>query len=201
MMLNAENGRKAGALLFVGGAQFAVFMIIAEAVYPGYSVSANYISDLGVWGQPSAAFFNSSIVLFGLLVMAGAYALQNTFGRRWFSVIVALSGGGTLLVGFFPENTLVVGGVPVIHTIAALMSFIFGGLGAIVSYRVTKVPIKFFSVVLGVASLLALVLFISTRDSGFLGLGVGGLERMIVYPTLLWTICFGGYLMASSGQK
>jgi hypothetical membrane protein len=164
-------------------------------------VSANYISDLGVWGQPSAAFFNPSIALFGLLVMAGAYALQNTFGRRWFSVIVALSGGGALLVGFFPENTLVVGGVPVIHTIAALMSFIFGGLGAIVSYRVTKVPIKFFSVVLGVASLLALVLFISTRDSGFLGLSVGGLERMIVYPTLIWTICFGGYLMASSGQK
>jgi hypothetical membrane protein len=201
MVLGSDNGKRAGALLFVGGAQFAVLIIVAEAVYPGYSVSANFISDLGVWGQSSAAFFNPFIIVFGLLVMTGAYFLQRTFRKRGLSVIVALSGLGALLVGFFPENTLVVSSVPVIHTIAALMSFIFGGLGAIISYRVTKAPLRYFSVVLGVASLLALVLFISTRDSGYLGLGVGGLERMIVYPTLIWTICFGGYLMASSEEK
>ena len=201
MILSGENGKRAGALLFVGGAQFAVLMIVAEAVYPGYSVSANYISDLGVWGEPSAAVFNPSIILFGLLFTAGAYFVQKTFGKRSLSVIVALSGLGALLVGFFPENTLVISGVPVIHTIAALMSFIFGGLGAIISYRVTKAPFRYFSVVLGMASLLALVLFLSTASFGFLGLGVGGMERMIVYPTLVWTICFGGYLMASSQEK
>ncbi len=149
MNLSGENGKRAGALVFVGGAQFAVLMIVAEAVYPGYSISANYISDLGVWGQPSAAFFNPSIILFGLLVLAGSYFVQKTFGKPRFGIMLALSGLGALLVGFFPENTLVVNGVPIIHSIAALLSFIFGGLAAITSYRVTRPPFRYFSVVLG----------------------------------------------------
>lgn len=201
MILDAENRKKAGVLVFIGGAQFLVFMIIAEAVYPNYSVSMNYISDLGVWGQPSAIVFNPSIIIFGLLVLIGAYFEQKTFGMRSFSTTVALSGLGALLVGFFPENTVLINGIPVVHTIAALLSFLSGGLSAIISYRVTQSPLRYFSVILGVASLLALALFISTSTSGYLGLGVGGMERMIVYPTLIWTICFGGYLMASSKQK
>jgi hypothetical membrane protein len=31
----------------------------------------------------------------------------------------------------------------------------------------------------------------------YLGLGIGGMERMIVYPTLIWTVAFGGYLIGS----
>jgi hypothetical membrane protein len=201
MSLSANNGKKAGILISAGGAQFAVFMIVAEAVFPNYSVSANYISDLGVWGKPSAAIFNPSIILFGLLVLSGAYFVQKTFKRRGFSSVLALSGLGALLVGFFPENTIVVNGVPVIHAIGALISFISGGLAAIASYRVTNSPLRYFSAVLGAASLLALVLFASTGSSGYLGIGVGGMERMIVYPTLAWTICFGGYLMASQEKK
>jgi hypothetical protein len=34
------------------------------------------------------------------------------------------------------------------------------------------------------------------RNSGYLGLGVGGMERMIVYPILIWMIGFGGGLIA-----
>ena len=30
-----------------------------------------------------------------------------------------------------------------------------------------------------------------------LGLGPGGMEKMIVYPVILWGAGFGGYLMAS----
>jgi hypothetical protein len=30
----------------------------------------------------------------------------------------------------------------------------------------------------------------------FLGLGAGGMERMIVYPALMWLAGFGGYLVA-----
>ena len=32
MVLGADNKKKAGAAFFIGGAQFAVFMIVAEAV-------------------------------------------------------------------------------------------------------------------------------------------------------------------------
>lgn len=201
MVLGADNKKKAGAAFFIGGAQFAVFMIVAEAVYPNYNVSENYISDLGVWGQTSAVIFNPSIILSGLLTLGGAFFTQKAFRKRGFTAAIALSGLGALLVGFFPENTVLVSGVPVVHSIAALIAFIFGPVAAIASYRVTTLPFKYFSVILGAGSLVALFLFLATFSSDFLGLGAGGMERMIVYPSLLWTICFGGYMMASAEQK
>ena len=30
----------------------------------------------------------------------------------------------------------------------------------------------------------------------YLGLGAGGMERIMVYPILIWIIGFGGYLIA-----
>ncbi len=38
----------AGIALFIGVFEFTMFMIISEALRPTYSVSTNYISDLGV---------------------------------------------------------------------------------------------------------------------------------------------------------
>jgi len=43
-----DDRRMAGLLLFVGAAVFLIFHIVAEAVDPTYSVSDNFISDLGV---------------------------------------------------------------------------------------------------------------------------------------------------------
>ena len=201
MVFGNDNRIKAGTLLFVGGAQFTIFLIIAEAVYPYYNVSANFISDLGVWGEPSAAIFNPSTVIFGLLVLTSAFFIQKEFKMSIFSLVVALSGLGAMGVGFFPENTFVVNGVPLVHTLSAGVGFIFGALAAITSYKITKVPFRYFSVILGVAALLALILFRTTEAYDFLGLGVGGMERMVTYPTIVWTICFGGYLMASLDRK
>ncbi len=55
--------------------------------------------------------------------------------------------------------------------------------------------------ILGAATLTATVLFVTTRDYGYLGLGVGGMERMMAYPTLLWIIGLGGYLLGASSEK
>src|SRR5438093_1099036 len=46
--MRLEDRQWAGLFLFAGTVQFAIGMIIAEAVDPTYSVSTNYISDLGV---------------------------------------------------------------------------------------------------------------------------------------------------------
>jgi hypothetical protein len=35
----------------------------------------------------------------------------------------------------------------------------------------------------------------------YVGLGVGGMERMIVYPILIWMIGFGGFLSAFSEKS
>jgi hypothetical protein len=38
-------------------------------------------------------------------------------------------------------------------------------------------------------------------DKVYLGLGVGGMERMIAYPALMWGTGFGGYLIAYPEER
>ena len=199
--MTPDYSKIAGTLLLVGGAQFVIALIIAEAIYPNYSVSANYISDLGVWGKPSAAIFNPSIILFGSTVLASSHFIKKQFKLGKIAYLLALAGAGSLGVGVFPENTFLVNGIPVIHSISALVAFVIGGVSAVVAYKYTKPPFKVISVILGAATLTATVLFVTTRDYGYLGLGVGGMERMMAYPTLLWIIGLGGYLLGASSEK
>lgn len=191
-----SNAAKAGVAFFLGTVQFGIFMIVAEAVYPGYSVAANYISDLGatcVTGQPcvippSSAIFNVSVALLGLLILVGAVFIHRAFHWRPATLLVALGGIGPLGVGLFPETT------GLWHDLFSLIAFLFAGLSAIVLARFQTKPMFYFSIILGLATLLALVGYIGGNT---LGLGVGGMERMVVYPVLLWGVGFGGYLMAA----
>jgi hypothetical membrane protein len=185
-----SDAKVAGALLFVGGVQFIIGLMIAEALYLGYSISANYISDLGV--GDSALIFNSSVFLLGLMILAATYFIRRVFSSKLFIIFVMLAGVGAMGVGVFPETA------GVIHTIVSLITFLFSGLSAIVSYRLQKPPMSYFAVLLGALTFLALVLFVS---GSYLGLGKGGMERMIAYPVLLWNIGFGGYLMSYGVEK
>jgi hypothetical membrane protein len=195
------HAKVAGTLLLVGGVQFIISLVIAEAVYPGYSVSANFISDLGVWGEPSAAIFNPSTIILGSLMVAGAYFIKKHYNLGKIAYLFGLAAVGALGVGIFPENTFLVGRIPVIHFIAAALAFIVGAFAAIASYRYTKGPFRVMSVVLGVAALTAGSLYIAGHIYGYLGIGVGGMERMIAYPTLLWIVSFGGYLLGDANTK
>jgi len=203
-----SNAAKSGVAVFVGAVQFGVLLIVSEILYSGngtnsygythgyaYSVFTNYVSDLGAtcpskgacYIPPSAMLFDSSIALMGLLIVVGAYFLHKAFRWTPASVMVALSGVGALGVGLAPETT------GIWHGIFSLMVFLFAGLSAIVTYRFQKKPMAYFSVILGVATLIALALYVPNI---YLGLGPGGMERMVVYPALLWSIAFGGHLMA-----
>lgn len=74
-MMKHADGKIAGALIFVGAVQFILCMIMAECLYPKYSVSENYISDLGVGA--TAPIFNISVFLLGATVAASAYFLKR----------------------------------------------------------------------------------------------------------------------------
>ena len=185
----------AGVLLFIGAVQFVLGMLIAEFLYPGYSASMNYISDLGatcrttcIIYQPSASIFNTSVSLLGVLALVSSYFIWREFHNRSISLLLGLSGIGMVGVGLFPETA------GIVHLIASFIAFFFGGLSAIATYKLVKAPFAYLSVLMGMISLIALALFISEI---FLGLGPGGMERMIAYPLLLWVIGFGGNLMSS----
>ncbi len=185
----------AGVFLFIGAVQFVLGMLIAEFLYPGYSASMNYISDLGatchttcIIHQPSAFIFNTSVSLLGVLALASSYFIWREFHNRLISLLLGLSSIGMVGVGLFPETA------GMVHLIVSFITFFFGGLSAIATYKLVKAPFKYLSVLMGMIGLIALALFISKI---FLGLGPGGMERMITYPLLLWVIGFGGYLMSS----
>lgn len=195
-----DNKKVAGALVIFGVVQFLLLLIVAESLYPNFSISKNVISNLG--GGKTALIFNSSVFLFGLTLVAGAYFIHRVFKYRLLFIFLVLAGIGAMGVGLFTMYNH-----RVLHSIAALIAFFFGSLSAIVSYKLQKSPLSYFSVVLGGLSLVALVLFIvclrctlggSHVCPACLGLGPGGIEHLIVYPTLLWGIGFGGYLIGSS---
>lgn len=176
----------AGFLFLVGAVQFLLAMLVAEGMRPTYRVSQDVISDLGVGS--TAFLFNASVVLLGLLILGAAYLYHGTHGRWWITVPFVLAGIGPIGVGLFPETT----GAP--HVVFAFVAFFFGGLLAILLSFHVRPPLRYLSLVLGAAGLVALALFASGND---LDIGLGGMERMIVYPVLLWGIAFGGYLMAA----
>jgi hypothetical membrane protein len=185
--MKLSAGKVAGSLFFIAASQFVVGMMVAEALYPDYSISANYISDLGVGA--SSMIFNSSVFLLGLLILIGAYYLHRALNFRLLTLLLVLTAIGAMGVGVFTED------YGQMHTLVSLIAFLFGGLSSVASFRLLKKPLSFIAVVLGFISLGALVLFAGAID---LGLGVGGMERMIAYPILLWGAGFGGYLIAYS---
>jgi hypothetical membrane protein len=104
-----------------------------------------------------------------------------------------LTGIGAMGVGVFTENA------PYgLHAIVSFITFFFGAITAIVTFRVLRPPLSYLSVLLGLGSLVALGLYISKN---YLGLGGGGMERMIAYPVLTWGIGFGGYLLGMSHSQ
>jgi hypothetical membrane protein len=190
MNMKVDGNKLAGILIAVGMVQFMMLMLLAEILYPHYSVSTNYISDLGVGS--TAIIFNSSIMLLGILLVIAAYVSRETLRSRSMWILIAIVGLAAFGVGAFPETT----GIP--HYTFALIAFGGGAITAINSARMIRGYLRYVVVVLGAISLVAL--FIGVVLHTTLGLGNGGLERMIAYPVFLWTLLFGGYLLGQ-GKK
>lgn len=185
----------AGTLILFGAVQFILCMLVAECLYPNYSVSEKYISDLGV--GPTAPIFNISVFLLGAAVAASVYFLRRMIQSKVLLGFLTLCGVGAMGVGMFPENF-----PGMVHTVFSLIAFLFGALSAITSYKIQKPPMSYFAVGMGLLSLAALAIFIAGEvylryfsSPINLIIGLGGMERMIAYPILLWAIAFGGYLI------
>ncbi len=197
---NSSALQYAGALAFIAGVIILMGIITAEATYPGYSTSQNEISDLGatrppnsIIVQPAASIFNTTMVVSGLMILAAAYFVHRGYRDLLVTVLIGLLGIGAIGVGIFPGNT----GVP--HALSAQITFIAGGLSAIAAYRVERAPFRYISVVLGLIALVTLFLaYILGEGHPLIFLGLGGVERWVAYPIVLWITGFGGYLMGDA---
>jgi hypothetical membrane protein len=192
--MNYDDKRIAGLLGFVGIVQFVLAVIICEAVYSGYSVGQQYISDLGNWSLAGnyAAIFNVSIIFAGILGFASAYFIQKAFKNRLFTSLLMISTVCNALIGVFAEDI----SMPM-HGIFAIIG-LFLGLGAtFMTYKFVKSPLSYAPLILGGVIIVAVIL----QGSGnYLGLGLGGIERLEIYPSLLWGLVFDAYLIGESSN-
>jgi hypothetical membrane protein len=197
-LMKFTKEKLSGTLFIIAVAQFLLCIIIAEATFRGYSTHDNYVSDLGV--GPSSIVFNSSVFFLGLLIFLGTYLLKNSPSRtlRIPLFLMALSAMG---VGIFTKDFTLA------HAAVSSAAFFFAGLSAIASAFILKKPLSWVSVILGLMTLSALALFsIGIVVSGsmtstvaydslfYLGLGPGGMERVIIYPAMVWLALFGSQL-------
>ncbi len=120
----------AGILFFVAATQFIMCLTLAEALYQGYNLSQNYVSDLGV--GPSALVFNSSAFILGLLIALGAYFLGKNPKFKNIKMLLFLTAISAMGVGFVTKS------FPLGHGVVSSAAFFFAGLSAVISSRLLK---------------------------------------------------------------
>jgi len=186
----------AGLFLYLAGMIIIMGIITGEIFYPSdYSTSINDISDLGstrppdiVIHQLSATIFNVTMLLAGGLILLATRWLHRFYHKWNVTIPLGLFGLGILGVGLFPGN------VTPFHGIFSLLTFVAGGISAILLARITQPPFRYLAILLGSIGLL----FLFTSNWWIPILGSGGTERWVAYPIVLWLIGFGGYLLGLS---
>ncbi len=143
--------------------------------------------------MPSSAIFAAAVILFGLMALVAASLLRAEDPKSRFWLILLLAGIGAIGVGAVNMQL----NRPV-HGASAVLAFFFGNLAAILSFRLVRPPLSYLFVLLGLIGLSALALF---GADIYLGLGVGGMERMIFYPAMFWVLGFGAYLLANERTR
>jgi hypothetical membrane protein len=206
----ATRSIRLGALIWILAIQFFIAQIIVQAAWTTpFSLTANYISDLGntTCGpypvdsnmyvcSPLHAGMNASFITLGVIILLGAALVYRAFpvgrARTIGLVLLTLAGPGPILVGLFPENVNI---TP--HAIGAATHFVSGNLGiavlgiAIAATHRQKL-LAIFSIIAGSVGVVATALFVSGH---YLGTGIGGMERIAAYPLPLWLIVMGVALL------
>lgn len=204
--LSTKRAIRLGALAWVLALQFFVAQAIVQSAWATpYSLAENYISDLGNTScgpypagsdmyvcSPWHALMNGSFILLGVSILLGAILIRRAFpsGRMGTAglVMVALAGPGLILVGLFPENVNI---TP--HSLGAALQFISGNLGtAVLGVALAAARqhsrLAGYSIVSGSVGVLATGLFVAGL---YLGLGIGGMERVAAYALPIWLIVIG----------
>ena len=130
----------------------------------------------------------------------GALLLKDRFERTRLTklafAMMMLSGIGTILVGLFPENT-----ISSMHMLGAFLGLGVGNLSVLMlglALRPLPAWLRVYTIASGVLSLAAFGLFLAEVH---LGIGRGGMERLISYPFTLWMITFGVYMMTAKTKR
>ncbi len=187
-----------GSLFLVSGMGLWFLFTIGDAYFPGYNVHYDAISLLGETTAPTGTGVD---IVWRVLSITWIVAVLLAFGKNrplkrgtFANMLPAL---GIALTGFFPGN---VNGV--VHFVGAELAFYGGAIALSYDAFVMKGPYRYFS--LGLAAMMFTGLAIADFPHDFwslaLGLGGGGVERLVAYPLIAWAIGIGGTLLGSHSQ-
>lgn len=204
-----EGGKlkaRIGYVAWVAGvSQFFVAHGIVESAWSRpYSWARNNISDLGnahcaMQSEPEPRYvcspehglMNASFVALGTLLVVGV-VFAGALWRRGATAIVArcllaCAGVGFVLAGLAPadvhENQ---------HVLGALLIMAMGNIGLVLTgvglADDVPSPLRSATSLLGAIAITSFGLFLSHR---YLGLGMGGMERVAAFPLLVWALSIG----------
>ncbi|MEU3825602.1 DUF998 domain-containing protein [Streptomyces sp. SID486] len=186
--------------------QFFVIHGIAESAWAEpYSWARNNISDLGnahcalqpdpeprYICSPEHGLMNVSFVALGVLLVVGAALTGGGLWRRGRAAAVArllLAGAG---VGFVSAGLAPADVNENQHVLGALFIMAAGNIGLVVAgfglAEHVPTPLRWGTSLLGATAFAAFGLFLFRH---YLGLGMGGMERVATLPLLLWALVVG----------
>jgi len=191
-------------LLGAGVAAPVVYLagvLAAGAAYPGYSHRRQLLGELGAADSAGAGWFNTALVLAGLLVVAFAFGLRAATGAFWPSLGVALFGAMTVLMGRYRSEP---GGALQPHTRAARLH---GQAGVVATVAVIAAalalawtawhhrgwgPLAAFSLAAAFAAVALVAALAMLEDSRWGGL----VQRLLVGVVFVWILGVAGFLLA-----
>ncbi|OPF71620.1 hypothetical protein VT50_0233465 [Streptomyces antioxidans] len=184
---------------------FVAHWIVESAWATPYSWARNNISDLGNANcamqsepepryicSPEHGLMNASFIVLGTSLVVGAVLT----GALWRSGAVATvvrcllagAGVGFVLAGLAPadvnENQHVLGAMLIMA--AGNIGLALAGIGLADD---VPGPLRWMTSLLGITAITAFGLFLSHH---YLGLGMGGMERVAALPLLAWMLAVGG---------
>ncbi|MFW9870430.1 MAG: DUF998 domain-containing protein [Candidatus Thorarchaeota archaeon] len=194
--MNLENEKVAGLFLFFGTVQYLFTILILAMVEPSYSISTNFISDLGI-GTNAIVFTVTMVIWGGTAAIAAIFLYRSAATEPFFPLrllALALMVGGLGIVGS--------GLVPEYSTPGIALHFYLTTVGALsalvavfLSYKLVNPPFSYVQIFMGGLALLTTILLLSGND---LGIGLGGMERMNAYSFIIWLLSLSGALMNKS---
>ena len=87
------------------------------------------------------------------------------------------------------------------HGMFAMLTFLTGGLSAILAFKIVSTPFKYIGILFGSISLATWAAAVFIPNIIFSLIGMGGTERWLVYPIVLWITGLGGYLMNTRNHE
>ena len=191
------KSKVAGIVLILG----SLYYLIAEAISATFfndSLVNTYIfhtiSELGIpsVNSPLSMLMNSAFILIGLTLLFGNFYRFKDFivkNKAVFCTLTVITALGVIIVGLIHGGNPLTSGY---HTLGAVMAILGGNiLLALISRSMDEFGIyQKITLVLGLIGLIAFWIMFFNMESIYMPV----LERLSVYPLVIWSLLTGCYL-------